>query len=87
MTLSSWHVCSLYSISPPDQFRLDEAIRWDLAARKDPREVFSDPHTRYYGIAVKERTLPKTTRGSETSGSKTGLTRRVPEVVGMRDAG
>jgi hypothetical protein len=28
-----------------------------LAARKDPREVLSDPHGRYYGIAVSERTL------------------------------
>ena len=26
-------------------------------ARQDPREVISDPHGRYYGIAVSERTL------------------------------
>ena len=44
-------------IGGPDQFRLDELVRRDLAARKDPREVISDPHARYYGIQVSERTL------------------------------
>ena len=44
-------------IGGPEQFRLDELIRRDLAARKDPREVISDPHARYFGIAVSERTL------------------------------
>jgi uncharacterized protein YbjT (DUF2867 family) len=44
-------------IGGPEQFRLDELIRRDLAAGKDPREVISDPHGRYYGIAVSERAL------------------------------
>jgi uncharacterized protein YbjT (DUF2867 family) len=44
-------------IGGPEQFRLDELVRRDLAARKDPREVISDPHARYYGIAVSERAL------------------------------
>jgi uncharacterized protein YbjT (DUF2867 family) len=44
-------------IGGPEQFRLDEAIRRDLAARKDPRKVISDPQARYYGIEVSERTL------------------------------
>ena len=44
-------------IGGPEQLRLDEAVRRDLAARKDPREVISDPHARYYGIEVSERTL------------------------------
>jgi uncharacterized protein YbjT (DUF2867 family) len=44
-------------IGGPEQFRLDEHIRRDLAARKDPREVVSDPHAHYYGIEVSERTL------------------------------
>jgi uncharacterized protein YbjT (DUF2867 family) len=44
-------------IGGPEQFRMDELIRRDLAARNDPREVISDPHARYYGIAVSERTL------------------------------
>jgi len=29
----------------------------DLAARQDPREVISDPHAGYVGIAVSERAL------------------------------
>jgi uncharacterized protein YbjT (DUF2867 family) len=44
-------------IGGPEQFRLDELIRRYLAARKDPREVISDPHGRYYGIALSQRTL------------------------------
>jgi uncharacterized protein YbjT (DUF2867 family) len=44
-------------IAGPDQFRLDEVVHRALAARKDPREVVSDPHARYYGIEVSERTL------------------------------
>ena len=44
-------------IGGPEQFRLDELARRDLAARQDPREVISDPHAGYYGIAVSERAL------------------------------
>lgn len=44
-------------IGGPEQFRLDETVRRSLAARKDPRKVISDPHARYYGIQVSERTL------------------------------
>jgi len=44
-------------IGGPEQFRMDELARRDLAARHDPREVISDPHARYVGIAVSERTL------------------------------
>jgi uncharacterized protein YbjT (DUF2867 family) len=44
-------------IGGPEQFRLDEAARQDLTARKDPRKVIADPHARYYGIQVSERTL------------------------------
>jgi uncharacterized protein YbjT (DUF2867 family) len=44
-------------IGGPEQFRLDELIRRELVARQDPREVITDPHGRYYGIAVSERTL------------------------------
>ena len=44
-------------IGGPEQFRLDELVRRDLVARKDPREVISDPQVRYYGIEVSERTL------------------------------
>ncbi|HTW63093.1 MAG TPA: SDR family oxidoreductase [Bryobacteraceae bacterium] len=44
-------------IGGPDRFRLDELIRMDLSARKDPREVITDPQGRYYGIRVTERAL------------------------------
>jgi uncharacterized protein YbjT (DUF2867 family) len=44
-------------IGGPEQFRLDELARRDLAAFKDPREVITDPNARYYGIKVSERAL------------------------------
>ena len=44
-------------IAGPEQFRLDELIRGALTARNDPREVITDPHAPYYGIAVSQRTL------------------------------
>jgi uncharacterized protein YbjT (DUF2867 family) len=44
-------------IAGPEQFHLDELVRRDLEAFHDPREVVSDPHARYYGIQVSERTL------------------------------
>lgn len=47
----------IVEIAGPDQFRLDELIRGVLAARSDPREVVTDPHARYFGIAPSERTL------------------------------
>ncbi len=50
-------VNGMVEIGGPEKFRLDELIRRDLSARKDPREVVSDPHARYYGIAVSERSL------------------------------
>jgi len=44
-------------IGGPEQFHLDELVRQGLAAWKDPREVIADPHARYYGVSVSERTL------------------------------
>jgi uncharacterized protein YbjT (DUF2867 family) len=44
-------------IGGPQKFRLDELVRRHLAALKDPREVISDPHAGYVGIAVSERSL------------------------------
>jgi uncharacterized protein YbjT (DUF2867 family) len=44
-------------IGGPEQFRLDELIRQGLAACHDPREVITDPHARYFGIEVREKTL------------------------------
>ena len=48
---------NIVEIGGPEQFRLDELVRRDLAARKDTREVISDRQARYYGIQVSERTL------------------------------
>ena len=50
-------VNGVVEIGGPEQFRLDELVRRDLAAFQDPREVISDPHGRYYGIQVSERSL------------------------------
>jgi uncharacterized protein YbjT (DUF2867 family) len=44
-------------VGGPEQFRLDELVRRRLTALHDPREVISDPHGRYYGIQVGERSL------------------------------
>ena len=44
-------------IGGPEKFRLDELIRLDLAAHKDPREVITDAQGRYYGIHVTEKAL------------------------------
>jgi uncharacterized protein YbjT (DUF2867 family) len=44
-------------VGGPGKFRLDDLVRQALAAWKDPREVVADPHARYYGIEVSERTL------------------------------
>jgi uncharacterized protein YbjT (DUF2867 family) len=44
-------------IGGPERSHLDEMVRKGLAASKDPREVVADPHGRYYGIEMEERTL------------------------------
>lgn len=44
-------------IGGPEKFGLDELVRLYLTARKDPREVVTDPRARYYGIKVEERSL------------------------------
>ena len=44
-------------IAGPEQFRFDEFIRQGLSARNDPREVVADPHGRYFGGELNERSL------------------------------
>ena len=44
-------------IAGPEQFRFDEFISRGLNARKDPREVIADPHARYFGAELSERSL------------------------------
>ena len=39
-------------VAGPEKFRLDELVRRELAALKDPREVITDPRARYVGIAL-----------------------------------
>ncbi len=44
-------------VAGPQQFRFDELIRQGLGARHDPREVVVDPHARYFGAELGERSL------------------------------
>ena len=44
-------------VGGPEKFRLDGLVGLALTTWKDPRVVVADPHARYYGIEVKERTL------------------------------
>jgi uncharacterized protein YbjT (DUF2867 family)/nitrite reductase/ring-hydroxylating ferredoxin subunit len=44
-------------IAGPERFRLDEFIRRGLSARNDRREIVADPHARYFGAELSERTL------------------------------
>ena len=44
-------------VAGPQQFRFDELIRQGLAARNDSREVVVDPHARYFGAELGERSL------------------------------
>jgi uncharacterized protein YbjT (DUF2867 family) len=50
-------VNGIVEIAGPQQFRFDEFIRLGLAARQDPRAVIADPHARYFGTELDERTL------------------------------
>jgi len=47
----------IVELAGPEQFRVDELVRRRLATLKDPREVIADPHARYDGAEVSERTL------------------------------
>jgi len=44
-------------VAGPQQFYLDELIRHTLRESHDSREVITDPHARYYGAQLHERTL------------------------------
>jgi uncharacterized protein YbjT (DUF2867 family) len=50
-------VNGIVEIAGPQQFRFDEFIRLGLGARQDPRVVIADPHARYFGAEMSERTL------------------------------
>ena len=44
-------------VAGPEQFRFNEFISRGLSARKDPRAVIADPHARYFGAELSERSL------------------------------
>jgi hypothetical protein len=44
-------------VAGPEQYRMDEFFQQALAARNDPREVVTDPHARYFGTELTERSL------------------------------
>ena len=48
---------AVVEIAGPRQFRFDELIRLSLVARQDLRTVIADPHARYFGTELSERTL------------------------------
>ena len=50
-------VNGIVEVAGPEQFHLDELIRRGLSARHDPRTVIADPHARYFGAELSERTL------------------------------
>ena len=50
-------VNGIVEVAGPQQFRLDELIRRFLRERRDRREVITDPHARYFGAELEERTL------------------------------
>jgi hypothetical protein len=55
----------------------EELVRCDLVARNDPRQVVTDPPSRYNGVEVSERTLiPGMTRNSMKRMLRTGSCRR-----------
>jgi uncharacterized protein YbjT (DUF2867 family) len=47
----------IVEVAGPQQFRFDEFITLGLEARHDSREVVADPHARYFGTELNERTL------------------------------
>src|SRR5688572_17586611 len=44
-------------VAGPEQFRFDELIRQELSAHNDPRQIVVDPHARYFGAELGERSL------------------------------
>lgn len=47
----------IVNIAGPEQFSFDELIRLGLSASNDAREVVADPHARYFGTELTERSL------------------------------
>ena len=47
----------IVEIAGPEAFRFDELIRQRLTPLNDPREVVADPHARYFGAELSERSI------------------------------
>lgn len=47
----------IVEVAGPEEFRFDECIGRGLHARNDPRAVIADPHARYFGAELSERSL------------------------------
>jgi uncharacterized protein YbjT (DUF2867 family) len=47
----------IIEVAGPDQVRFDVLIQRGLGARNDPRKVVVDPHARYFGAKLSERSL------------------------------
>ena len=47
----------MVEVAGPQEFRFEELIREGLRARNDLREVVTDPHARYFGAELAERSL------------------------------
>lgn len=54
----------IVEVAGPEEFRFDEMIRMGLNARQDPREVVADPHARYFGTELSERSLVPSSDGA-----------------------
>jgi len=50
-------VMGTVEVGGPEEFRFDAFIRRALTDRGDPRDVVADPHARYFGTELSERSL------------------------------
>jgi uncharacterized protein YbjT (DUF2867 family) len=50
-------VNGMIEVAGPEPIRQDELVRRFLSANKDPREVVTDVHARYYGIEPNDQSL------------------------------
>lgn len=50
-------VNGIVEVAGPEQFRFDDLIRQHLSAKNDRRKVVVDPHARYFGAELGERSL------------------------------
>jgi uncharacterized protein YbjT (DUF2867 family) len=50
-------VNGMVEVAGPEQFRFDDLIRQGLTTRHDPRDIVIDPHARYFGAELGERSL------------------------------